>query len=162
MALFINAMEIHGTSDGVPWQIRWKLKFPSKMDNFPWLSMEMSSSSMTFHLFSMDYHGNLLIRMENLGTGQLWKLGNYDVMSAILDFSWKRKQHFITQDIHMYLHIKFHPDRTIFEQVRILAGNTLYVWRHIRHFENRRTSNLKRDGNQPKLNLLVKTQCLYH
>ena len=50
----------------------------------------------------------------------------------------------------------------MFDKVRNLAWNVFYVWRHNRHFENRRTSNLKREVLQAKLSLLLKTPCLYH
>ena len=62
----------------------------------------------------------------------------------------------------MYLHIKFHQDPTIFDQVRILAGNVFYVCRHSRDFENCRDPHLKQEALQPKLNLLVKTPYYYH
>ena len=41
----------------------------------------------------------------------------------------KRKQHKITQDIHMYveLHIKFRQDPIIFDKVIILVGTAFYV-----------------------------------
>ena len=38
----------------------------------------------------------------------------------------------------MYLHIKSRQDPTFLGKIRILAGNAFYVWRHDRHFENRR------------------------
>ena len=50
-------------------------------------------------------------------------MGNYDVIAAILEFFQNPKQHKITQDHHMYLHIKFSQDPTIFDKVRILEGN---------------------------------------
>ena len=102
--------------------------------------------------------------MKNICTrlNHFEKNGNYDVMAVIFDFCRKWKQYKITQDILMYIHIKFHQDPTIFYKVRILAGNSFYVWRHSRHFENRSTSNLRREALHPTLNLLVKTPSVYH
>ena len=73
--------------------------------------------------------------------------------------------HKITQDIHMYLHDTFCQDPIISDKVRILAGNAFYIWYtkcNIRHFYNWRTSNLRREVLQSKLNIMVKTLCLYH
>ena len=83
-----------------------------------------------------------------------WRHGGH------LRFFQKWKQHFITQDIQMYLHNQFRQYLTIFDKERILAGNSFYVWRHSRHFESRSVSNLKRESLQAKLKLMVKTPCL--
>ena len=93
---------------------------------------------------------------QNNGKARNWKIGNY------VGFFFENKNSTKSLRTSIYLHIKFCPDPTIFENVRKLAGNAFYAWRHSRHFENIRTSNLKREPLQAKLNLLVKTPCLYH
>ena len=87
---------------------------------------------------------------------QLWRHGGY--LGCFFENENSLK---LNQDIHMHLHIKFRQDPTTFDKVRILAWNAFYVGRHSRHFENRSTSNLKWEALKHKLNLLVKTQCLY-
>ena len=97
----------------------------------------------------------------------LWKIGNYDVMTAIYTIycmtswrpSWfffpKRKQHKITQDIHMYLHNKFRQESSLeFLQKKNLTYDDIAAIRS--------TSNLKWDALQTKLNFMVKSPCLYH
>ena len=81
--------------------------------------------------------------------GPLWKIGNYDVMTAILEFFQKNEN-------------SIKSLRTFICTYILNFLTKLEFWRetcftHNRHFENCRTSNLKREVLQAKQNLSVKT-----
>ena len=61
----------------------------------------------------------------------------------------------------MYLHTKFHQDRTIFKEVRNLASRPFYIWRHSCHFKCHKLPILKWAHIQGKLKPIVKTPYLY-
>ena len=81
----------------------------------------------------------------------LWKLGNYDVMAAILDF-FETKNSIKSLRTSICTYISYFVKIRPFLKVRILAWNTFYIWCHSRHFENRRIANLKWEDLQPKVN----------